>query len=174
MMQSLVTLMIVVLAWAGHAADVFTGPIIGGTNRCAGISLTDQFDQPHTLKFPAAKPILLTVADKKGSEGIAAWAHPLAARFGEQIEIAGIADVSAVPKPLRSFVRGKFKKAIRYPIMLDWEGDVCARFAYARGKPNVFLIARDGRILLHISGEAGEARQKELTDAIEAELKSRR
>jgi hypothetical protein len=142
------------------------------TNRCAEFELKDQFDQVHAIKFPSAKPILLTVADKKGSEGIAGWAHPVGVKFGERIQIAGLADVSAVPRPLRGFVQGKFKKAITYPTMLDWEGKISAGFKYEKNRPNIYLVARDGRVLRFFSGEADPRRLEELMAALQAELDS--
>jgi hypothetical protein len=108
------------------------------------------------------------VADKKGSEGIEGWAHPLAERFGDQIEIAGLADVSSVPGALRGLVRSKFKKAIQYPVMLDWDGDATQSFKYTRGKANVYLIAPDGRVLEHMYGEADAAAVNRLADQIKS------
>lgn len=142
------------------------------TNRCPEIELKDQFDTVQAIKFPATRPILLTVADKKGAPGIEGWAHPLGLKFGGRIQISGLADVSAVPRPLRGFVQGKFKKAISYPTMLDWEGKICAGFKYEKNQPNIFLVARDGRILKHYSGVVDPAHLAELTHAIQAELDS--
>lgn len=142
------------------------------TNRCAEFELKDQFDQVHAIKFPSTKPILLTVADKKGSEGIAGWAHPLGEKFGERIQISGLADMSAVPRPLRGFVQGKFKKAITYPTMLDWEGKISGGFKYEKNRPNIYLVARDGRVLRYFSGEADAQRLEELMTAMQTELDS--
>jgi hypothetical protein len=140
------------------------------TNHCPAFALKDQYDQSHSVAFPRAKPAVLTVADKKGSESIESWAHPLAVRFGERIDILGLADVSAVPRPLRGMVQGKFKKAIQHPVMLDWDGNLCRSFGYERNKANIYLIAPDGRIQLHLTGEADEAGLQRLGQAVEAEL----
>jgi len=142
------------------------------TNTCAQFTLLDQFEKTHHFTFPKGKPVVLTVADKKGSEDIKAWAHPLAERFGEKIIIAGLADVSTVPGPLRGLVRSKFKKAISYPVMLDWDGDSSRSFNYTKGKANVYLISENGRILHHLSGEADETQIAELIGLIEKQLPS--
>ena len=142
------------------------------TNACPAFTLRDQFDTAHEFKFPSAKPIVLAVADKKGSDEIEAWAHPLAVRFGDRITIPGLADVSAVPRPLRGYVQSRFKKAITHPVMLDWEGDIASRFKYTKGQANVYLIAPDGRILHRVSGKASEDKLKRLSDEIEALLKT--
>jgi hypothetical protein len=143
-----------------------------GTNRCAHFTLQDQFEKTHQFTFPQAKPVVLTVADKKGSEDIKAWAHPLAEKFGDQIIIAGLADVSTVPPPLRGLVRSKFKKAISYPVMLDWEGGSARGFHYAKGRANVYLISPDGRVMHHLSGKADEAQLANLIALIEAQISS--
>lgn len=140
------------------------------TNQCAEFSLSDQFDQQHTFKFPQLKPIVLAVADKQGSAEIESWTHPLAERFGNRIDLPGLADVSAVPRPLRGYVQGKFKQAIKHPVMLDWEGKVASGFHYTKGQANVYLIAPDGRVLHHLTGRADAAKLRDLGERIEALL----
>ena len=141
------------------------------TNRCAESTLNDQFLKSHELKFPREKPTVLTVADRKGSEDIVGWAHPLAEKFGDKIIVDGLADVSSVPGPLRSMVQSKFKKAIQYPVMLDWEGDATRSFNYTKGKANVYLLSTDGRILHHLAGKADDEKLKTLEETIEREIK---
>lgn len=132
--------------------------------------MQDQFGTVHEFKFPRVKPTVLTVADKKGSADIKDWAHPLAEKFGDKIEIAGLADVSAVPSPLRGMVKAKFKKAIQYPVMLDWKGTITSSFRYTKGEANVYLIAPDGRLIQHIAGKADVGRLKVLCSSVEAAL----
>jgi hypothetical protein len=172
-MRLLLLLLVCTSPGVAQAADSFTNATPASlTNRCAEFELRDQFDKQQAIKFPAAKPILLIVADKKGSEGIEGWAQPLGVRFGERIRISGLADVSAVPQPIRGFVQGRFKKAIAYPTMLDWEGKICAGFKYEKGRPNIYLISRDGRFLEHYSGGVDEKRLKQLITAMQTELDS--
>jgi len=139
-------------------------------NQCAEFSLSDQFDQRHTFKFPRLKPIVLAVADKRGADEIESWTHPLAERFGDRIDLPGLADVSAVPRPLRGFVQGKFKKAIKHPVMLDWDGKVASGFHYTKGQANVYLIAPDGRVLHHLAGPADAAKLRDVGERIDALL----
>lgn len=140
------------------------------TNQCAQFTLQDQFEKTHQFTFPQTKPVVLTVADQKGSNDIKDWAHPLAERFGDKIIIAGLADVSSVPAPLRGYVRSKFKKAIQYPVMLDWHGDASRSFNYAKGNANVYLVSPDGLILRHLTGKADEEQLKKLMDWVEQEI----
>src|ERR1700683_1192160 len=76
----------------------------------ASFELRDQYDNPHNISFPATNVTLMTVADRKGSEQIDGWIAPVKERYGERIAIEGIADVSTVPRLLRSMVRKQFKK----------------------------------------------------------------
>jgi hypothetical protein len=151
-------------AQAGEA--MLTAP----TNAPARISLPDQFDAPRTLVFPTTNITLLTIADKAGSEQIAAWVTPTKRRFPTRLDIEGIADVSAVPWPLHGFVRKKFQKAQSHPVMLDWSGDTVKAFAPSANKANVFVIDAHGRILKRMAGQADESALRELNAVIEAAL----
>jgi cytochrome oxidase Cu insertion factor (SCO1/SenC/PrrC family) len=162
----------VLLAAALADASETNAPIPATTVAvCPEFTLLDQFGTRHEFKFPRTKPTVLAVADKKGSEQIEGWAHPLAEQFGEQIDIPGLADVSAVPRPLRGMVQSKFKKAMTQPVMLDWEGRISSGFKYTKGQANVYLIAPDGRVLHHLAGKAEAGKLADLAARIEALLK---
>jgi len=158
----------VLMTFAASASESITNSTsVSATNLCAPFTLQDQFEKTHQFTFPQTKPVVLTVADKKGSDDIKGWAHPLADKFGDQITIAGLADMSTVPAPLRGFVRSKFKKAIAYPVMLDWQGNASRSFNYTKGKANVYLIGCDGSVLQHLAGEADVESLKQLGGRIE-------
>lgn len=162
---------IVFLLGCGLSGTASTNaPAVVATNLCPAFSLRDQFDTAHDFKFPRTKPAVLAVADKKGSDDIESWAQPLAERFGERIDIPGLADVSAVPRLLRGTVQSRFKKAIAHPVMLDWDGKVAGGFHYTKGQANVYLIAADGRVLHHLVGRASADKLAELGSRIEALL----
>jgi hypothetical protein len=57
----------------------------------------------------------MTVADRKGSEQLEPWITKLSHRYGKQIDIDGVADVSMVPGPLREVIREMFRKRLAYP-----------------------------------------------------------
>lgn len=147
-----------------------TSTTVTATNVCPQFTLQDQYGHTHRFSFPQIKPVVLTVADRKGSDEIEQWVPPLAEKFGDKIIIEGLADVSSAPAPLRGLVLSKFKKAISHPVMLDWKGDVAKGFSYAKGEANVYVIARDGRILLHRSGRASKEQLQALQSLIEAQL----
>jgi hypothetical protein len=140
------------------------------TNAPFSIELHDQYDAPQTLLFPAQKLTVLTIADKKGSEQIAGWVAPLKQRFGTQIDIRGLADVSAVPRPLRPMVRKKFQKVQPFPVMMDWTGETVKAFTYVPDKANILFLNERGQILRRYSGEASPKALQDLRAAIQAAL----
>jgi hypothetical protein len=171
-MKQLVSLVLVTLA-TGVSAAPNSEPSITPTNAPSSIELHDQFDAPQTLSFPATNVTLLTIADKKGSEQVAGWVTPLKQRFGKRIDIRGLADVSAVPRPFRGMVRKKFQKLQTYPVMLDWSGEAVKAFTYVPDKANVLVLDGRGQILQRISGEANPKAVQDLCAAIDRALINR-
>lgn len=97
------------------------------------IELRDQYDSPQRLVFPATNVVVLTLADKKGSEQVDGWVAALKSRYAGRIELRGLADVGGVPGWLRGKVRKKFQETRAYPVMMDWSGKVCAEFGFQPG-----------------------------------------
>ena len=134
------------------------------------IELRDQYDAPQRLAFPAANIVVLTIADKKGSEQIDGWVAALKSRYAGRIELRGLANVGGVPGFLRGKVRKKFQETRTYPVMMDWSGKVCAQFGFQPGMANVLVIARDGNIHARVAGSAREPALKQLSAAIDAAM----
>jgi hypothetical protein len=133
----------------------------------ASFELRDQYDNLHTISFPATNVTLMTVADRKGSEQIDGWIAPVKERYGDRIAIEGIADVSTVPRLLRSMVRKQFKKGRAYPVMLDWDGPVARSFNYQKDEANFFVIDRQGHITGCFSGATNDVALKSLFASID-------
>ena len=137
------------------------------TNAPAKIELSDQFEVKQSLVFPTTNLTFLVIADKVGSEQLAAWVSPVKERFGEAAAIVGIADVSAVPRPMRGLVRKKFKKSQAHSVMLDWSGETVKAFACAPERANVFVLDDKGRIVKRLTGKATPEGIKEVCQALE-------
>lgn len=138
------------------------------THAPVSLELRDQYDAPQCLAFPATNVVVLTIADKKGSEQIDGWLAALKSRYAGRIELRGLAEVGSVPWLLRGKVRKKFQETRTHPVMMDWSGRVCAQFGYQPGVANVLVIARDGSILARVAGPARESALKEVFSAIDA------
>lgn len=121
------------------------------------IQLRDQFDVPQELVFPSSNVVLLAIADRKGSDEVTAWIAALKPFCSKAIEIRGLADVRTVPGFLQGRIRKKFQESRTYPVMMDWSGAVCDRFAYRSGAANILVIDRDGSVRSRFFGAPHEA-----------------
>lgn len=130
--------------------------------RITGFELPDQHGRLHQCIFPKTNFTVVTVADRKGAKQVESWVRPLWERYGERIDLEGVADVSAVPRLLRGWVTGRLKKAASHPVLLDWTGAVCRQFAYRPGQVNVLLLDREGNILMRWVGPAHDQAVAEL------------
>ena len=147
----------------GHAADKDCKP----PEKISDLKLKDQYDRIQKLTFPRTNLTVLTVADQKGAEQIGSWIAPIKERFAQRIDYAGIADVAKAPSLLRGLVKSKFKKRYTYPVMLDWSGITVKQFGCEKDKASLFLIHRDGTVLLHMSGIANNSSLEKLFETIE-------
>ena len=148
-------------------AGFFTQASSLPTNAPARIELRDQFDAPQILIFPSTNVTVLTIADRRGSEQISAWVIGIKKRFANQVDIRGLADVSAVPRPLHSLVRKKFQHVQSYPVMMDWTGTEVKRFRYTAGKANLLVIDHHGQIVRRYCGEATPALIQDLSASLD-------
>lgn len=168
-MKPFFPMLLVMLAWRASAAPISERAVIP-THAPAMLLLHDQFDAPQALVFPTTNITVLTIADRTGSAQLAGWIAPVKQRFGGQLDIRGIADVSLVPRLLRSLVRKKFRELQTYPVMMDWTGDAVKAFTYVPDKANILVLDGRGQILLRASGPATEHAVQELCAAIERAL----
>ncbi len=129
---------------------------------CSSFQLSDQFGTQHNISFPRTNVVVLTIADKKGNDEVDGWVVAVKERFGGRVDILGIADVDGVPGPLREFVRKKFQKARSHPVMMDWDGNVIRPFKPQKDHANVYVIGRQGCVMLHLAGVSKSESLKEL------------
>ena len=113
----------------------------------SSIQLKDQFGTTHRIQFPRKQMTLLTIADEKGAPALNPWLDALKKRYGTNVHYVGIAQVQAVPHPLRSFVASRFKKKYSYPILLDWSGDTIRPFTPKPAEPNIYILSVTGTLL---------------------------
>jgi hypothetical protein len=130
-------------------------------------TLSDQNSVARRYSFPKEKVTAMTVADRAGSEQLEPWIKNLYERYGSQIDIDGVADVSMVPKPLHRVVRALFRSRLKHSVMLDWDGSVVKRFGYMPGVANIYVIDRRGTILKRITGPANATLEQELFRTID-------
>lgn len=150
------------------SASVLAGPVA----QLSDFELTDQDAKVRTYRFPKDRVTVMTVADHKGSDQLPVWIQRLHDRFGKRIDIDGIADVSMIPRPFHGIFREAFRKKLTYSVMLDWGGSVVKKFGHSKGVANLYVIARDGRILRHMAGPYNEESAQVLYGVIERAMDS--
>lgn len=131
----------------------------GGGTPLASFRLKDQFGKEHRIEFPRARPLLLVVGDRQGSEDVGGWVPPLKERWAHGADIVGVADVSAVP----GFLRGRVTEGIRrqmpaYPLLLDFGGGVTEGLGCVRRAANVFLVTTNGTVSVSAHGPVDDAK----------------
>ena len=125
-------------------------------------ALSDQNSVFRRYSFPKEKITAMTVADRAGSEQLEPWIRSLYERYGTQIDIDGVADVSMVPQSLHGVVRALFRNRLTHSVMLDWDGSVVKRLQYEPGVANIYVIDRRGMVLKRITGPANATSEQEL------------
>ncbi|MGE3725842.1 MAG: TlpA family protein disulfide reductase [Candidatus Sericytochromatia bacterium] len=119
-----------------------------------GFSLKDQKGLSSLIQFPKDKITVLAFADREGSAQMEKWIQPLYAKYTDQIDIHGIADLSAVPRFARGIAQSIVSGLVKYPVMLDWEGNISQAYKVEKAKTNLYVIDPQGDIHLHLSGPA--------------------
>jgi hypothetical protein len=130
--------------------------------KLSDFELSDQHGSIRSYRFPKAKVSVMTIADHKGSHQLPPWIQAIRDRYGDLIDIDGIADVSMIPKPFHSIFRRAFRKRLAYSVMLDWGGSVLNQFGYEKGVANIYVIDRKGVIVKRLSGPVQESAGREL------------
>lgn len=131
--------------------------VAAANNHAPEFELTDQYGKAQAYRFPTSKVSVLIFGDRKGSSQIEGWVRPLYDRYQDRVNIKGIAALSSVPSFARGMVMRIFKSQVKYPVLLDWTGNVTKSYSYEEGKANVFVVSPSGEILLRMNGTASQA-----------------
>ncbi len=134
--------------------SVVVAPARGVTPEGAmDFELRDQFGKALAYRFPKERVSVLVFGDRKGSAQVEGWVRPVYERYTDRIDLHGVAVLTSMPSLFHGYARRQFRKNVKYPVLLDFKGDVSKGYGYEGDKANVFVIARDGRIV-HMSAGA--------------------
>jgi hypothetical protein len=129
--------------------------------------LRDQFDRQHWFEAGSNAVTVITVADRKGSEQVEGWVRAIKTRYAERVVQLGVADVSAVPSPMRAMIRKKFAEQYSAtPVLLDWKGEVTKLFPAQSGVVNVLVVSRSGGLMKTLVGPVSDDGLARLHQAI--------
>lgn len=132
--------------------------------------LRDQFDRRLAYRFPKERVSVLVFGDRKGSAQVEGWVAAIHERYGERIDLHGVAVLTSVPSLFRGFARSQFRKRIRFPLLMDFDGRVSEGYGYETDVANIFVIARDGTVVLKATGAATADGLKRVFDALDESL----
>lgn len=151
--------------WGTYAAAPAADNLIGGQSQ--SFTLTDQYNRPHTIAFPMSKPLVLMLGDRGGSEQIEPWVRELYQRYGDSIEIQGIAILRGVPAPIRPIIRSQLRSRAPKSVLLDWGGNVADMYRCQSDVCNVVVIDRQGRISTIVRGSVSAERARLICQALD-------
>lgn len=141
-----------------------------GRGRAQEFELRDQHDRALAYRFPRKKVSVLTFGDRKGSAQVEGWVRPLYQRYQSRIDIHGVAVLSSVPSFARGIVRRLFLRQVRYPVLLDWQGEVSHAYGYQSDRATVVVIDRGGRVVYRAAGSASPAEMSRICESIDGLL----
>jgi hypothetical protein len=133
-------------------------------------TLVDQFKKSAKIEYPSKSVNVFILADREGSKQVEAWVRRVFDKFGERIEIRGIALLKGVPVALRSTVRYMFKRQVSYPVLMDWDGEVTSQFPFKPGQACVVVVDTSGRIVASEYGAVIDESFKRVQTAIDDTL----
>lgn len=144
-------LLLLLLSLAYHA------PALGqvGSN-APPFSLTDQFGNTTTLRFPQPAPVVLLFAGRSGRAEARQWAAALGGPSSgtRPVRLVSVACTGWVPGLFQAQVRRGFAQAS--PILIDWNDAVAKQYGWAGSGCRVVAINAAGRIVA-VSDEAFSA-----------------
>lgn len=136
--------------------------------------LCDQFNRKCVYRFPKDKVSVLTFGDRKGSSQVEGWVKTLYERYRDRIDLHGVAVLASIPSLFHGYARDRFREKVGYPVLLDFKGDVSKRYGYEKEKANIFIVARDGTVVLKMTGAATPAGLKRVCAEIDELLSAER
>lgn len=136
-----------------------------------GFELQDQYGITRNCVFPSAKIRIITFADQKGTTSIEGWVRPIYKRYGNQIDITGVAVLSAVPAIARALVSAFIRASVKYPVLLDWEGRVSAQLGYENHTFRLVVVDCEGGIRHSLTGPVNSSELQRLFAQIDALLR---
>lgn len=143
------------------------------------ISLRDAWDRQFPLSLFRTMPVLVIYEDKGSVEQNAALKEHLSQlakgdKYKKLVALVAVADVTGYDYwPVRGFVKNAIQKESHKQgtiIYCDWDGSIRTTLGLERGRSNVVLYGRDGRVLFSEAGALSEERRRALIGLLRTEV----
>lgn len=113
-------------------------------------TLSNQFNQSTTIRFPASKMTLLAFADRSGNKLLKEWVIRLSP--DQTLHVVTVACTGWVPFFMKDQVRKAF--LAQKPILLDWNNAVANQFGFDKTGCLLVQIDQTGRVMAIGKGAA--------------------
>ena len=128
---------------------------VGG--RVPNFTLEDQNERTWSRSDFTSRPVLYVLCDRDAYDHVENWTKKLVPKYRTSIHFVPVADVRGVPGIMKGYVRGRFREEFKYPVLLDWEGDLTEKVGLKKGYPTLVLTTADGTVTYQAWGTGTEA-----------------
>ena len=107
------------------------------------ITLSDQFGKEYSSSDLAGFPVILFLADRKGSGHSKEWGLELEAEFERlsiPVQFLAVADLTGSPYLLRPIIRSHIRRKHPTPVLLDWKGSLKHDLKTADKTVNIYVF----------------------------------
>ncbi len=138
-----------------------------GTKPLREWRLRDQFAMERHGVFPAQKPVVFVVGDRKSSGQIEPWMRFIAPRVAELAEIIGVADLRGMPHFLEGMVRMGLRSGVpKWPVLMDLEGSIASGLGVSPAVLRIVVLDRSGAVVLSREGAFSESVAEEIVGSV--------
>ena len=153
------------------SSSIAADPSTAIGKRAIGFTMEDQYEKEWSWDDHwRGKPTIIMMTDRKGKDFLQNWIKPLVDTFRTQVRFASFADVSTVPGFLKGFIRGKFREAFTWSILMDWDGMVMEHYKAKPDVPNILFVDSNGIVRLHTWGDGTGASVTMFIDHVQRHL----
>lgn len=147
-------------------------------------TLKDADDKEHSLEKllrkdeENARIVILIMGDRKVREDANKWAKKLDELYKEkkeEIALLMLADLRDLPFFVtESMVKwGTKRENLPVTIVLDWEGKINILYKTQKGKPDIFIVNKDGKIAYHQLTKYTDEAVKKIQEKVQDLLKQK-
>jgi hypothetical protein len=122
--------------------------------RCPEIRLEDQHGVRHEVRFPRERPVYIVASTRSGTGKVGGWVKPVVEKYGDKVEIFGLADVRGIPQMFRGAVRLLIRDGTPWPVLMDWEAQAIPGLCTPGANIEVMVVEPDGRVRFRHAGES--------------------
>jgi len=176
MMRPLVMSLLILKLWFSSTLAAAAPPTATSApnrdDKASTFTLSDQYGTRYQLEYPRDKITILVFADQRGSTQVDGWVRPLYERYKSSVSIHGVAQLSLVPRFLQPTLRAFFRRTIKFPVMLDWTGEVSRLYGYRGKQALVVVIDSQGTIFFSLKGKAKPDLLKQCYEQVDRQIEA--